>query len=45
MWFTGNQQQHLVAHRMRYLPTMTVLAERSEHGSVQLCAHCLLYGA
>ena len=32
----------LVAHRMRKFPTMTVLAERSEHRNVQLCAQCLL---
>ena len=30
-WFTSDQQRHLVAHRMCNLPTMTVLAECSEH--------------
>ena len=29
--FTGDQQRHLVAHRMHSLPTMTVLAVRTVH--------------
>ena len=33
-----------MAHRMQNLPTMTVLAERSEHGIAQLCTPCLLCG-
>ena len=28
-WFTSDQQRHLVAHRMRDLPTLMVLAECS----------------
>ena len=39
---TSDQQQHLVAHRMRNLPTMMVLVERSEHRNVELCMQCLL---
>ena len=34
----------LVGHRMRNLPTMTVLAEHSEHRNGPLCTCCLLYG-
>ena len=41
---TSDQQRHLVAHRMRNLPTMTVLAEHSQHRNVQLCRRCLLCG-
>ena len=33
-WFTSDQQRHLVAHHMRTLPTMTVLAERLAHRNV-----------
>ena len=43
-WLTSDQQRHLGAHRMRNLPTMTVLAERSEHRNVQLCTYYLLHG-
>ena len=40
-WFTSDQQRHLVAHRMRNLPVMTVLAERSEHQNIWLCTQLL----
>ena len=36
-WFTGDQQQHLVAN----LPTMTVLVEHAAHCNVQLSTQCL----
>ena len=39
--FTSDQQRHLVAHRMRNLPTMMVLVEHSEHRNVQLSTQCL----
>ena len=41
-WFTSDQQQHVVAHQIRSLPTMTVLVECSEHRNVRLCTRCLL---
>ena len=44
-WFTSDQQWHLVAHRMRNLPTMMVLAEHSQHSvyrDVRLRTYCLL---
>ena len=44
-WFTSDQQRHTVAHCMRNLPTMTVLAERAQHRNVQLHEQCLLCGS
>ena len=41
-WFTIDMMRHLVAHRMRNLATMMVLAERLEPRNVQLGTHCLL---
>ena len=41
-WFTSDQQRHLVAHRMRNLPTMTLRAERSAHRNVWLSTQRLL---
>ena len=33
-----------MAHRVRNLPTVMVLTDRSEHKNVQLCTLCLLCG-
>ena len=41
-WFSDDQQQHLVAHWMRNLPTMMVLAERCTHRNVRLSMQCPL---
>ena len=35
-WFTNDQQWHIVAHGMRNLPTMTVLAERAQQCNMQM---------
>ena len=43
-WFTSDQQRHIVAHRMRNLPTMMVLAERAQHRNVQMHVQFLLCG-
>ena len=41
-WFTSDQQRHIGAHRMRNLPTMTVLAECAQHRNLQMHQQCLL---
>ena len=43
-WFTSDQERHIGAHRMRNLPTMMVLVERTQHRNVQLYEQCLLCG-
>ena len=40
--FTGDQQRHRVAHRMRSLPTMMVLAEHCAHRDIRLSMQCLM---
>ena len=44
-WFTGDQQPHILAHRMRNLPTMAVLLERVQHCNVQMHMRRLLCGS
>ena len=43
-WFKNDQQQHLPAHGMNNLPTMTVLVGRSAHRGTMLQTMNLLCG-
>ena len=43
-WFTIDGQRHIGAHRMRNLPTMTVLAECAQHHNIQIHEQCLPCG-